>query len=73
MGEDDGRSKVMLTGRTDLEPTELAAVQALALLFEAGGTERLKRCRLGGCEEVFLDWTNAGTRRLCRAHGRNPR
>lgn len=73
LGEDDGRSTIMLTGRTGLGVTELAAVQAFALLVESGGTGRPKRCRRGGCAAVFLDWTNAGIRRLCRAHGWNPR
>lgn len=71
--ERDGCTKVMLAGRTELESGELAAVQALALLLESGGTGRLKRCRRGGCDKVFLDWTNAGTRLHCRACGRNPR
>lgn len=69
----DGCTKIMLAGRTELESGELAAVQALALLLESGGTGRLKRCRRGGCHKVFLDWTNAGTRLHCRACGRNPR
>jgi len=71
--ERDGCTKVMLAGSTELESGELAAVQALALLLESGGTGRLKRCRRGGCDKVFLDWTNAGTRLHCRACGRNPR
>ncbi len=71
--ERDGCPKIMLAGRTELESGELAAVQALALLLESGGTGRLKRCRRGGCHKVFLDWTNAGTRLHCRACGRNPR
>jgi len=71
--ERDGCTKVMLAGRTELESSELAAVQALALFLESGGTGRLKRCRRGGCDKVFLDWTNAGTRLHCRACGRNPR
>jgi predicted RNA-binding Zn ribbon-like protein len=72
LGAEDGRSKVMLTGRSGLEPAELAAVQAVALVFESGGNRRLRRCRRSGCDEVFLDWTNAGTRRVCRAHGKDP-
>lgn len=68
-GADVGRPKIMLVGKSGLEPAELAAVQAVALLLESGGTSRLRRCLRKGCSEIILDWTNGGGRRVCRAHG----
>lgn len=71
LGREAGRLRLMLVGGACVEAMELSAVQALGLLVESGGTARVKRCHRGGCQEVFLDWTNAGTRRRCRLHGRN--
>lgn len=58
----------VLTGQPGAAAGDLAAVQALALLVESAGWSRLKRCPREDCPAVFLDWTNAGNRRYCRAH-----
>lgn len=63
--------------RVHLVPTagttgeELAAVQAVALLVEAGGWSRLGRCAAPGCASVFVDVTSGGNRGVCRAHQRD--
>lgn len=68
-GDHEGRGRIMLADAAGLDAVELAAVQAAALLLDSD-RRRLGRCRHRGCEEVFLDWTNAATRRLCRVHTR---
>lgn len=67
-----GRWRVALTGRPGAAVGDLAAVQALVLLVESAGWSRLKPCAYQECNQVFLDWTNGGNRRDCRAH-RPPR
>lgn len=67
---DHGRWRVALLPSPGVEGEEVAALQALALLVEAGGWSRLRRCDRTGCEQLFLDWTNAGSRRVCRRHDR---
>jgi hypothetical protein len=53
-------------------PREASAAVAIAALLDTGGSGRLKRCRVAGCENVFLDWTNAASRTACRLHPRHP-
>lgn len=52
-------------------PREASAAVAIAALLDTGGG-RLKRCRVDGCVNVFLDWTNAASRTGCRLHPRRP-
>jgi hypothetical protein len=68
-----GRRRVHLVPAAHVEPAELAAVQALVLLVEAGGWSRLGRCARPGCPRVFVDITSGGNRRTCRAHDRSRR
>src|SRR2546423_10744302 len=49
-------------------PREASAAVAIAALLDGGGGDRLKRCRVNGCVNVFLDWTNAASRTACRQH-----
>lgn len=65
---DHGRWRVALLPSQGVEGEEVAALQALVLLVEAGGWSRLQHCDRTGCEQLFLDWTNAGSRRVCRRH-----
>lgn len=65
---EDGRRRVHLIPAAHVEPAELAAVQALVLLVEAGGWSRLGRCARPGCPRVFVDITSGGNRRTCRSH-----
>lgn len=67
---DHGRRRVALLPSPGVEGEEVAALQALVLLVEAGGWSRLQHCDRVGCEQLFLDWTNAGSRRVCRRHDR---
>jgi len=62
------RWRVALIGQPGAAAGDLAAVQALALLVESASWSRLKRCPHQDCSAVFLDWTNPGNRRHCRAH-----
>jgi len=66
------RWRVALTGQPAAAVGDPAAVQALVLLVESAGWSRLKPCAHPDCHQVFLDWTNGGNRRDCRAH-RPPR
>ena len=52
-------------------PREASAAVAIAALLDGGGG-RLKRCRVDGCVNVFLDWTNGASRTACRLHPRHP-
>lgn len=67
---EEGRWQVALLPAERVDPGELAAAQALALLVEAGGWSRLGRCTHPGCTAVLLDSTSGGNRRACRAHHR---
>jgi hypothetical protein len=53
-------------------PREASAAVAIAALLDGGGGGRLKRCRVDGCVNVFLDWTNGASRTACRLHPRHP-
>lgn len=69
--EGAGHWRVVLVPASGADPTELAALQALVLLVEAGGWARLGRCARPGCPAVFLDATSGSNRRTCRAHQRS--
>lgn len=49
-------------------PSEASATLAIAALLDPDGARRFKRCRVEGCPNVFLDWTNAVSRAGCRLH-----
>ncbi len=65
--------RVPLLPSPGVEGEEVAALQALVLLVEAGGWSRLQRCDRAGCKQLFLDGTNAGSRRVCRRRDRKRR
>ena len=65
--------RVVITGAPDVATDEVRAAHAVALLVEAGGWARLKRCQRRDCSRTFLDATNAGTRTRCRLHVRSRR
>lgn len=67
----EGSWRVYLVPTVGVAAEELAAVQAVALLIEAGGWSRLGRCAALGCATVFLDINSGGNRRVCRAHQRD--
>ena len=67
---DDGECRVALVPHAHVQPGELAAAQALALLVEAGGWTRVGRCTHRGCSRVFTDITSGGNRRTCPVHQR---
>ncbi len=70
---EDGRRRVHLVPPAHVELAELAAVQALVLLVEAGSWSRLGQCARPGCPRLFVDITSGGNRRTCRAHDRSRR
>lgn len=66
----EGVWRVHLVPAAGATAEELAAVQAVVLLIEAGGWSRLGRCAAPACTTVFFDITSGGNRRACRAHQR---
>jgi predicted RNA-binding Zn ribbon-like protein len=51
-------------------PARLRRPLAIAALLDPDGGRRFKRCRVEGCVNVFLDWTNGISRTGCRLHPR---
>ncbi len=73
LADTGGQWRVVLTIARDASTDEIRAAHAVALLVEADGWSRLKRCCHGRCPRTFLDATNAGTRTRCRLHTRPKR
>lgn len=67
----EGSWRVHLVPAAGTAAEELDAVQAMALLIEAGGWTRLGRCAAPGCATAFFDITSGSNRRVCRAHQRD--
>ncbi|MDN5934126.1 MAG: hypothetical protein L0I24_24145 [Pseudonocardia sp.] len=64
--------RVVLTVAPKRSAQEVRAAQALALLIEASGWTRLKRCRHRNCARVFPEATNGCSRVCWRRHPTRP-
>ncbi len=73
LADTGGRWRVVLTNTRHVSTDEIRAAHAVALLVEADGWNRLKRCCHRSCLRTFLDATNAGTRTRCQLHTRPKR
>lgn len=73
LGGTDSAWRVVITSASGAATDEVRAAHAVALLIEAGGWARLKRCQRRGCSHTFLDATNGATRTRCRLHTRPQR